>query len=147
MLLSRLSLLVIALTACSSASAPAGFPAQPIQTLSSKMQQLSVAVRTSPQPPTRGDQNIEYSITDRSTGKPLAGLTLGVVPWMPVMGHGASIVPSVTETAPGTYLIANVDLFMAGEWVLRTMISGRVGDAGGDAGIVNDYVEPAFDIP
>ena len=84
-------------------------------------------MRTSPQPPTRGNQNVELTITDPATGKPLAGLTLHVVPWMPVMDHGTSVAPSVAETTPGTYLISNVDLFMPGQWALRTNISGVSG--------------------
>jgi hypothetical protein len=145
-----------ALTGCGSTAAPVGFPAQPIMTLSSMNHQLSVSVRTSPQPPTRGDQSVEYTIADPTTGKPLTGLTLDVVPWMPIMNHGTSIVPSVTETVPGTYVLSNVDLFMAGEWALRTTISGTRADSPdgsdsaasvGDAGIVSDYVSPTFEIP
>jgi hypothetical protein len=49
-----------------------------------------------------------------------------------------------------------VDLFMAGEWALRTTISGTRADSpdgsdsaasAGDAGIVSDYVSPTFEIP
>lgn len=142
-----LFVLLAALAACGTAPTPVGFPAQALQTLPSKTQQLSVAVRTAPEPPTRGDQSVEYTITDVGTGKLLSGLSLSVVPWMPVMQHGTSVVPTVTEADSGTYVIANVDLFMAGEWALRTTITGQESDAGGDAGVLKDYVSPTFQIP
>jgi hypothetical protein len=137
----------VLLAACSSAPAPSGFPAQPAQTLGSRTAALSVAVRTSPQPPTRGNLSVEYTITDAATGKPASGLSLAVVPWMPVMGHGTSVTPSVSEAAPGTYVIANVDLFMPGVWVIRTTISGASGDSAAAAGVASDYVGPTFEIP
>ncbi len=142
------SVLVVAVpAACSAAPSPAGFPAEPLQTLSSESGHLTIAVRTSPQPPTRGNQSVEYSITDPSAGRPASGLSLDVVPWMPVMGHGTSIVPSVAEASPGTYVITNVGLFMPGEWVLRTTISGPRGEGGADAGVAIDHVSPTFQIP
>ncbi len=116
-------------------------------TLPSKSQLLSIAVRTAPQPPTRGEQSAEYTISDPQTGQPLSGLTLDVVPWMPVMQHGTSVVPSVSETKPGTYVISNVDLFMPGLWELRTTITGLGADAEADAGALSDYVGPEFQIP
>ncbi|MGH7438728.1 MAG: FixH family protein [Polyangiaceae bacterium] len=139
--------IVLALAGCSSVAPPAGFLAQPAETLRSQSQRLSVAVYTSPQPPTRGDQSVKYLIANVDSGKPASGLALHVVPWMPEHGHGASIVPSVTETAPGTYVISNVDLFMAGEWELRTTITAAPADSGEDGGIASDYVDPTFQIP
>jgi hypothetical protein len=134
--------------ACTAAPAPQGFPAQPIQTLTSRSGLLNVAVRTSPQPPTRGEQSVEYVVTDARTGARVPGLDLKMVPWMPVMNHGTSIVPSVAEVSPGTYVVSDVALFMSGEWQLRTTITGAPGgDAGGDAGAASDYVGPTFQIP
>lgn len=141
------ALLLLASVACSSAPPPAGFPAEPLVTLASQTQRLTVAVRTSPQPLTRGNQSVEYTIADPTTHAPVSGLALGVVPWMPVMGHGTSVVPSVAEAVPGTYVITNVDLFMPGQWVLRTTISWPPGEAGADAGVASDYVSPTFQIP
>jgi hypothetical protein len=132
---------------CASSAPPATFGVEPIMTLMSKSAQLSVAVRTAPQPPTRGDQSAEYAITDAATGAPVSGLTLSVVPWMPAMLHGTSVVPTVRETKPGLYVISDVDLFMAGLWELRTTITGSSGDAGADAGAISDYVAPQFEIP
>jgi hypothetical protein len=72
---------------------------------------------------------------------------------MPVMLHGASIQPSVTETKPGVYLVTDVDMFMAGEWQLRTTIEAPAAPASpsnGQAqgtGASTDHVGPIFQIP
>ncbi len=97
-----------------------------------------MVVRTAPQqPPSRGLQEVELAVTDASTGAPETGLVLDVLPWMPAMGHGASIVTSVREDSPGIYVVTDVDLFMAGTWELRTNVSGAV----------TDYAAPSFEIP
>jgi hypothetical protein len=132
---------------CASSAPPATFGVDPMLTVVSQSAVLSVAVRTAPQPPTRGDQSAEYVITDAKTGAPVSGLTLSVVPWMPAMLHGTSVVPVVRETKPGVYVISNVDLFMPGLWELRTTITGSGGDADADAGATSDYVAPQFEIP
>ncbi|MDP9151625.1 MAG: FixH family protein [Myxococcota bacterium] len=126
-----------------------GFSGQPLLTLSSKGGAYQVSVRTSPQPPSRGQVSAEYAIVSMETHAPAPGLVLTVVPWMPAMGHGASVVPSVTESAAGTYVVTNVDLFMPGHWVLRTTLTAAAAEAGAgdDAGLATDYVEPSFEIP
>jgi hypothetical protein len=96
----------------------------------------------SPSVPTRGEQSVEYRVTDAATGTPAAGLSLSVVPWMPAMGHGAAVVPTVSEAAAGVYVVTNVAWVMPGQWVLRTTIAGD-----GDAGAASDYVEPSFEVP
>ncbi len=137
------------LLACTSAPPPAGFPAEPAQTLMSDQKELVVEVRTSPEPATRGDQSVEYTVTEAASGAPAAGLRIEVVPWMPIMNHGTSIVPSVSETAPGVYVISSVDLFMTGEWQLRSTITGAPSapDAGDGGAPLTDHVGPIFQIP
>ncbi len=83
---------------------------------------------------------MQLVITDE-TGAPQSGLTLDTTPWMPAMGHGASVTPSVSETSPGTYVVEDVDLFMPGTWELRTTI------ADADSGSSTDHVAPSFQIP
>jgi hypothetical protein len=53
------------------------------------------------------------------------------------MGHGAPLTPNVSEDSPGTYVVGDVDFFMAGTWELRTSISGPV----------TDHASPSFQIP
>ena len=138
-----LAVSVIPIGACSSGSSSStnDFSQSPLMTLTSDSGKLHVAVRTSPtQPPTRGEQSVQLVITD-DDDKPQSGLSLDTTPWMPAMGHGASVTPSVTETSPGTYVVEDVDLFMPGTWELRTTI------ADADSSSTADHVAPSFQIP
>ncbi|HEY3595655.1 MAG TPA: FixH family protein, partial [Polyangiaceae bacterium] len=110
-------------------------------TLTSMSGGLHVEVRTSPQPPSRGLQSAQYRFTDGS-GATATGLSLAVLPWMPIMAHGTSFAPTVSETAPGQFEIDNIYFSMPGLWSLRSTIS----TAGGTTESP-DYVEPSFDIP
>jgi YtkA-like len=98
---------------------------------------LSVVVRTSPQPPTRGTVAVEMTVTQISDATPVDSLALQVRPWMPAHDHGSSIAPTVAAQGRGKYLVTNVDLFMPGHWELQTNFSGPA----------TDYVAPAFDVP
>lgn len=105
------------------------FPARTLFELASDSGQQHVEVRTAPeQPPTRGIVEMQLTITDATTGTPANGLELSVVPWMPAMGHGASVTPTVVETAPGIYDLENLVLFMPGTWQIRTKWDGTAVD-------------------
>jgi hypothetical protein len=69
---------------------------------------------------TRGNHSLQYIVTNASDATPVDGLALSIVPWMPAMGHGTAITPTITELGDGVYQIDDVDLFMAGSWELRT---------------------------
>ena len=88
---------------------------------------LAIDVRTSPQPPSRGTNEVELTITRASDGAPVDGLTLDVEPWMSSMEHGTST-PTVTPEGGGVYLVTEVYLYMPGLWTLRTTISGAMTD-------------------
>ena len=131
------------LLACSSgdpgATTNAGdFPAQALTTLASDSGKLSIEVRTSPeQPPSRGEMSVQFVVRNATGGAPAAGLGIAMTPWMPVMDHGTSTTPDVSETAPGVYVVNHVALFMPGTWQLRTDISGPL----------VDHVAPSLQIP
>jgi hypothetical protein len=118
-------------TACSSpnpTSSQAGaFPAAAYTTTTSSTGALVIDVRTSPQPPSVGTNDVQLSITRASDGTPVDGLTLGVEPWMPSMGHGTSTT-TVVPQGGGMYLVTDVYLYMQGVWTLRTTISGSMSD-------------------
>ena len=80
---------------------PPSFAADPDQVLASDSGSLTIAVRFAPAPPTVGTDAVQLSFVDPS-GAVASGLGLAVVPWMPAHGHGTSVNPTVTETAPGT---------------------------------------------
>jgi hypothetical protein len=87
--------------------------------------------------PSRGVNMLRLVVTRASDGAPAPGLELDVVPWMPAMGHGASVKPTVQPgPEPGSYDVTNVNLFMPGLWEIRTTIGGAT----------SDHVAPQFDI-
>ena len=115
---------------------PPAFSAQPDQTIASDSGALTIEVRFSPDPPSAGTAAAQLSFKD-ATGGDASGLALTVVPWMPAHGHGTSVDPTVTETAPGVFLATPLYLFMPGSWELRMIMSG----------IVDDTAKAAFEIP
>jgi hypothetical protein len=124
---------------CAGSAKPApepSFDGAALLTLKSDSGTAEVAVRSSPQPPARGEDAFQFTLTD-ATGNPMPGLVLSVQPWMPAMGHGSSVTPDVRETQPGTYLVTNVVLSMPGSWQLRTSVRGSV----------KDSFAPTFEIP
>jgi hypothetical protein len=135
-----LAALVLLGNACGGAppsSASNSFPVQSLVVLNSDSGQARVEVRTAPdQPPTRGNVSMQLSITDVTTGAPQTGLYLNAVPWMPAMGHGTSVTPTIVETSPGIYDLENLVLFMPGTWQIRTAWDGSV-----------EHVTPTFEIP
>jgi hypothetical protein len=128
-------------------SAPENFAGPPLASMPSRAGEYEVAIRTSPAVPSQGEQSVEYTITDSASGQPASGLSLAVVPWMPAMGHGTSVVPAVAETSQGVYVATPVDWFMPGQWVLRTTITAADAGLDGDGGVAGDYVEPSCEIP
>lgn len=116
-------------TACSSAapSPQATFPSDPYATTMSDSNALVLDVRTSPQPPSRGTNEVQLTVTRASDGTPVDGVSLDVQPWMPAMGHGSST-PTVTAQGGGVYLVTEVYFYMPGAWELRTSISGPTTD-------------------
>jgi len=102
---------------------------------------FEIAIRSSPQPPALGQVNFEFTVTT-ADGAPAGGLTLSAVPWMPQMGHGAPTAPTITDRGGGVFWVAGVSFFMAGEWELRTTLTGSA-----DGGSISDTAEPGFQIP
>jgi YtkA-like len=131
------ALLCIA-TACSGGapSGPATFPAEAYATATSDSGALAIDVRTSPQPPARGTNSVQLTVTQVSDGTPVDGLVLDVVPWMTAMGHGTST-PTVTAQGGGVYLVTEVYTYMPGVWALQTTISGTM----------TDYAAPQLTVP
>ena len=115
---------------------PPSFAADPDQLLASDSGALMIAVRFAPRPPAVGSNAVELSFTDPG-GATMSGLELEVVPWMPAHGHGTSVSPTITETAPGTFVATPLYLFMPGSWELRITTSGTI----------DDTAKAAFEIP
>jgi YtkA-like len=122
--------------------APLTFAGPAAETVSSASGAVTIAVRWSWSPPVVGYDAGELTLTDTS-GQPMTGYTLSVVPWMPAHGHGASVAPTVNETSPGVYVAAPLDFYMSGTWQLLTSITGPpVATAA-----FHDSAQPSVDIP
>jgi hypothetical protein len=119
------------------------FGGPPALTVASESGQLTLALWWSPVQPTVGYDAAQIVVTDLA-GAALSGATLTVVPWMAAHGHGASVQPTVSETAPGVYVAVPLDLYMSGSWQLRTRIQRDAGD-GGSA--IDDTAAPSLDVP
>jgi hypothetical protein len=122
----RALLYALALTGCAAgdpgSSGPIAFAGPPQQTLASASGDLRVDVRWWPQPVHVGDGAVELAIAG-TDGAPAAGASVSVLLWMPAHGHGASVQPKVTETAPGVFVAAPLYLHMPGEWELLMSMS------------------------
>lgn len=93
------------------------------------------ATTSSGVPLVRGVHTFDLQVERTEDGQPASGLTLEVTPWMPAMGHGSPYDGQVVELEPGRYQVADVSLFMAGVWELRTAI-----------GPEEDHATLAFDV-
>lgn len=127
--------------ACSGSAAPTEssteYAKDALVTLKTESSGLEVEVRTLPsQPPVLGNSTVQLIVRDPTSAEPESGLDIQAVPWMPAMGHGSSVTPTVTETAPGTYELTGVVMFMPGTWQLRTTFTGPVAD----------HVVPSFQV-
>ncbi|MFO0591026.1 MAG: FixH family protein [Polyangiaceae bacterium] len=105
------------------------FPSAAFATVNGDAGKLVIEVRTAPtQPPGRGLTDVELRVATPA-GAPVDGLELTALPWMPDMGHGASVKPSVAPDGDGRYLVTNVEMFMPGRWELRLQTTGAVEDS------------------
>lgn len=125
--------LALAGVACSSGSSgadPGAFGVTPAAVVTTDAGSYRVALHSAPDAvPSRGNNTLRFVVTRASDGAPASGLSLDVVPWMPAMGHGASVKPTVAPGAEaGTYIVSNVNLFMPGLWEIRTTIGGETSD-------------------
>ncbi len=122
-----------------SGSGAANFSAAPDEVLTTQEGSFRVEVRTAPEPLTRGSNVLQLRITDVASGEAVDALDVAVVPWMPVMGHGASVKPTVKRgDTPGTYVVDGVSLFMPGTWELRTTLA---------RGSTVEHATPSFQVP
>lgn len=126
--------------ACSSAGAsePGAISDAAAAVVTSDGGGFTISVHSAPDAqPTRGVNTLRLVVTNAKDGTPASGLSLDVLPWMPAMGHGTSVKPTVAPGPdPGTFDVTNVNLFMPGLWEIRTTISGSA----------SDHVAPKFDI-
>ena len=74
-----------------------------------------VLLNANPGPPGIGTNVWTMKITtDAGVNQP--NMAVGVVPFMPDMGHGTSVTASMNSNPDGTYTVKRLYLFMAGVW-------------------------------
>jgi hypothetical protein len=76
-----------------------------------------ILLNSNPAPPA-AETNVWAMKITNSSGVSQPDVTANVVPFMPDMGHGTSIVPSMTSNGDGTYAVQPLYLFMAGVWTI-----------------------------
>ncbi len=134
--LALIAFLGVASAACSSSTDDDAGGAK-ANTFTSQSGALEVAVTTpTGDQPKVGMNVILYHVTGTSDHHPVDGLELEMTPFMPSMGHGSPMLPTVQALGDGDYRFENVRLGMAGLWELRTTIGGPV----------SDFVAPRFEL-
>jgi hypothetical protein len=133
------ALLLCACSGSTSAANDMSFEAkEPLWTAPCGAGAMNLELRTAPtQPLTVGLDGVEVTLTD-AQGKPIEGALITLVPWMPLMGHGADVTPVPHAMGKGRYVLTNVNLFMPGEWQLRFQIT---------AGTTSCDATPTFNVP
>ena len=99
------------------------------QELTSTSGMLTVKVyQLASQPMGRGVNALKLMVASTDGGTPITGLTLGMTAWMPAMGHGSAVTPTV-ETIDGGFVVSEISMAMAGSWECRCAFSGPMDDS------------------
>jgi hypothetical protein len=106
---------------------PASFPLQAVATVTSTSGALHVELRSVPDPPVRGQNVGQVTVTD-GNGQAVDGVSVEVLPWMPSHGHGTSEAVGVTDQGGGVFIANPLYLFMAGEWQIQMKFQGAIDD-------------------
>ena len=117
-------------TVDSGAPPSTAFPAAALTSTTDPATGWRFELRTAPnQPPTTAGGSGEIRVLDDKS-QPVENLTLHVQAWMPSMNHGSSPDPAVTTNGAGRYLLAPLNLFMAGTWQVRVAFATVTGASG-----------------
>ena len=78
------------------------------------------------QPMGRGVNSLKL-VVSAPDGSPEAGESVSMETWMPAMGHGSAVIPTVAPVGDG-FEVTEISFPMAGTWQLRATLSGAVSD-------------------
>jgi hypothetical protein len=106
---------------------PSSFPPEALTTVASTSGALQIALRSVPDPPVRGQNVGQLTLTD-GNGQPIDGVTVQVLPFMPSHGHGTSEAVGITDQGGGVFIANPLYLFMAGEWQIQMKFQGAIND-------------------
>jgi hypothetical protein len=117
------ALLVLAATACGAGATPESSNAIPSQSGA-----YLAHYTLDPDPPVTGENKLALSIA-KAGGAAVPGAELVVTPWMPTMGHGTPVTPTVETLGGGDYRVSHLDYTMPGSWEVRIELTdGAVTD-------------------
>lgn len=106
---------------------PVVFSTQPSQTVSSASGALTLTIfEPVDRRLSRGVNALQLQVTS-DAGTRLDGLSMSMTTWMPAMGHGSGVIPSVA-VIDGGFVATNISLPMAGQWDLRCTFEGELND-------------------
>lgn len=83
-------------------------------------------VAATPDPPGKLTNSMTLQLSD-AEGRPVDGVTLAVVPFMPDHGHGSSVKPRITPKGAGAYEITNLYYPMPGLWRITVTVQPAEG--------------------
>jgi len=120
-----LALCVVACTSTSPSTTTtnaAGFSTTPLGSATSSTKMYSMTMYGPPAGVVQGLNTIEIDVVDTNNA-PVDDLSISIVPWMPTMGHGTSVIPQIQPKGGGVYVATDVALIMPGLWQLRTALT------------------------
>ena len=123
----RVSLCAFVLCACSAQQGqapPDTFETTPLGAVASTSGAFTVTMYPQTGGVVQGMNAVEIVVTD-AEARPVDGLSITLVPWMPAMGHGSSTTPSITAKQSGRYVASDVVLVMPGTWQLRASLTAQ----------------------
>lgn len=131
----RAALLAVCAVGCgaTTGSAPLVFADQPALTVTTQQGRTLSVFEQVDAPVARGVNAVRMTFP---ADVALDGETLSVTPWMPVMGHGSAVTPTV-QVVDGGFVVTEVSLAMPGQWELRSDFEG---------GFI-DHATISFEIP
>jgi hypothetical protein len=106
------------------APTPVDFDAQPSLTVTTRQGRALSVFEPVGAPVARGVNALRLSF---DLELPLDQVSVTVTPWMPVMGHGSAVTPTV-ELVDGGFDVTQLYLAMPGRWELRSRFEGGVSD-------------------
>ncbi|MEB2312217.1 MAG: FixH family protein [Sorangiineae bacterium] len=75
-----------------------------------------------PDPPVTGKNQLTLELT-RAKGGAVDDATLEVTPWMPAMGHGSPVQPTVQNLGSGRYSVDDLGYTMPGRWEVQVALT------------------------
>jgi YtkA-like len=121
--------LACAALGCSSEAVaePGSFGETPAAIAKSEKGQFEIALYSSPTSvPVRGENHVRLSVVE--FGEDELPLTPSLVTFMPAMGHGSGVTPTLTEVEEQTYTFESVVFNMPGRWELRLALDSESDD-------------------